>query len=127
MKRTGTLLLVLLAGSPLACYGQSEAKSGSPPPADGWVDAHLNELVDLYKDFHSHPELSYQEVRTSARVAEELNKAGARVTTGVGKLGVVGVLENGPGPVVLIRTDMDALPVREETGLPYASKATAKD
>ena len=60
--------------------------------------------------------------RRPQRIAEELTKAGAKVTTGVGKLGVVGVLENGPGPVVLVRTDMDALPVVEETGLPYASK-----
>ncbi len=76
---------------------------------------------------HQAPELSYQEVETSKRIAEELRKAGLAVTTGVGKLGVVGVLKNGDGPVVLIRTDMDALPVVEETGLPYASKAKARD
>jgi hippurate hydrolase len=76
---------------------------------------------------HSHPELSHQEVETAARMAEELKKAGAKVTAGVGKLGVVGVIENGPGPVVLVRTDMDALPVIEQTGLPYASKLQARD
>ena len=65
----------------------------------------------LYKHLHTHPELSYQEVETAARIADELEKAGAKVTTGVGKHGVVGVVENGPGPVVLVRTDMDALPV----------------
>ena len=68
-----------------------------------------------------------QEVETSQRMAEELRKAGADVTTGVGKLGVVGVLKNGEGPVVLVRTDMDALPVVEETGLPYASKVKTRD
>ena len=76
---------------------------------------------------HTHPELSLQEVETSKRIADELTKAGAQVTPNVGKLGVVGVLKNGEGPVVLVRTDMDALPVIEETGLPYASKATARD
>ena len=60
---------------------------------------------------HSHPELSFQEVETARRIAEELRKAGAEVTTGVGKHGVVGVLKNGPGPTVLVRTDLDALPV----------------
>ncbi len=92
-----------------------------------WFDKHEGELIDLYRHLHSHPELSYKEVTTSARIAEELKKAGAEVTTGVGKLGVVGVLKNGPGPVVLVRTDLDALPVTEATGLPFASKATSPD
>ena len=65
--------------------------------------------------------------QTAARVAAELKRAGAKVTTGVGKLGVVGLIENGPGPVVLVRTDMDALPVVEQTGLPYASKVKVRD
>jgi hippurate hydrolase len=71
--------------------------------------------------------LSFQEVRSAARVAEELRQAGCEVTTGVGKIGVVGVLRNGTGPAVLLRADMDALPVKEQTGLPYASAVTAKD
>ncbi len=86
-----------------------------------------DELVALYTHLHTHPELSRQEVETSKRIAEELQKAGAEVTTDVGKLGVVGVLKNGEGPVVLVRTDMDALPVVEETGLPYASKVKTRD
>ena len=65
--------------------------------------------------------------KPSKRIADELTKAGAEVTPNVGKLGVVGVSKNGDGPVVLVRTDMDALPVVEETGLPYASKVTARD
>jgi amidohydrolase len=88
---------------------------------------HLDELTALYRHLHSHPELSFQEEDTARRVADELRKVGAEVTTGVGKLGVVGVLRDGPGPTVLVRTDLDALPVVEQTGLPYASKVTVAD
>jgi hippurate hydrolase len=84
-------------------------------------------LLELYKHLHSHPELSFQEVQSAARVAEELRQAGCEVTPGVGKGGVVGVLRNGAGPTVLLRADMDALPVKEQTGLPYASTVTAQD
>jgi hippurate hydrolase len=82
-------------------------------------------LEDFYRDLHAHPELSHQETRTAAGVAERLRSAGYDVREGVGGTGVVGVLRNGDGPVVLLRADMDALPVREATGLPYASTATA--
>ena len=81
-------------------------------------------LLALYRDLHQNPELSFQEVRSAARLADEVRKLGFEVTTGVGRTGVVAVMENGPGPVVMIRTDMDGLPVTEETGLPFASKAT---
>jgi len=84
-------------------------------------------LFELYKHLHSHPELSFQEVQSAARVADELRKAGCEVTPGVGKHGVVGVMRNGAGLTVLLRADMDALPVKEQTGLPYASTVTAKD
>ncbi|WP_040793939.1 amidohydrolase [Nocardia higoensis] len=84
-------------------------------------------LVDLYEDLHRHPELGFQEHRTAGLVAERLRTAGFEVTTGVGKTGVVGVLHNGAGPTALLRADMDALPVREDTGLPYASTVTATD
>jgi amidohydrolase len=87
----------------------------------------LPDLEALYKDIHSHPELSMQENRTANLAAERLRAAGYDVSTGVGKTGVVGVLRNGDGPVVMLRADMDALPVKEATGLPYASKATATD
>ena len=80
---------------------------------------------DLYRDLHQHPELSRQEHRTAAAVADRLRLAGLDVTTGVGGTGVVGVLRNGEGPTVLLRADMDALPVREDTGLPYASTVMA--
>src|SRR6185312_5244264 len=95
-------------------------------PGD-WFDKHEGEFVALYRHLHGHPELSFKEVATAARIAEELKKAGVEVTTGVGKLGVVGVLKNGKGPVVLVRSDLDALPVTEATGLPFASKVTAPD
>ncbi|MEO8845216.1 MAG: M20 family metallopeptidase [Kofleriaceae bacterium] len=87
----------------------------------------LPELETFYKDLHSHPELSMQETRTAGIAAARLEAAGFEVTTGVGKTGVVGVLRNGDGPTVMLRADMDALPIAEATGLPYASTAKAKD
>jgi amidohydrolase len=81
----------------------------------------------LYRDVHQHPELSHQETRTAGLVADRLRRAGFAVQEGVGGTGVVGVLRNGDGPTVLLRADMDALPVREETGLPYASEVTGAD
>ena len=91
------------------------------------LDALLPNLEALYKDIHAHPELSMQEGRTASIAAERLRAAGYEVTTGIGKTGVVGLLRNGDGPIVMLRADMDALPVAEATGLPYASKATATD
>jgi hippurate hydrolase len=98
------------------------------------IDKQLSGLLEIYKDIHAHPELSHQESRTSALLANELRKAGYTVTERVGKYpdgsqayGVVALLENGPGPRLLIRADMDALPVVEETGLSYASYVRAKN
>lgn len=93
----------------------------------GGLDALLPELTDLYVDLHAHPELSFEETRTAALIASRLSGWGFEVHTGVGGTGVVGVLTRGEGPVVMLRADMDALPVREETGLPYASARTAVD
>jgi amidohydrolase len=87
----------------------------------------LDDLTALYRDLHAHPELAFAEHRTAGIVAERLRGLGYRVTTGVGGTGVVGVLENGDGPTVLLRADMDALPVEEQTGLPYASAERAID
>jgi hippurate hydrolase len=92
-----------------------------------WVDANLKSLVELYQTFHQTPELSLQEKETAGRFAAELRSAGFEVTSNVGGYGVVGVLKNGPGKTLLLRTDLDALPVAEETGLPYASKVRVKD
>ena len=79
-------------------------------------------LAELYRQLHRSPELSTQEEKTAARIAQELTAAGYQVTTGIGGYGVVGLLRNGPGPTVLIRTDLDGLPVEEKTGAPYASR-----
>ena len=85
------------------------------------------DLVELYRDLHAHPELSGQEHRTASLAAARLKDAGFKVTTGVGGTGVVGVLSNGDGPAVMLRADMDALPVAEQTGLDYASTQTTTD
>jgi len=91
------------------------------------LDQLIPELEALYKDVHAHPELSMQETRTAGLAADRLRAAGYEVATGVGKTGVVGLLRNGDGPTVMLRADMDGLPVEEATGLPYASKVTMKD
>src|ERR1700726_1589486 len=91
------------------------------------LDGLLAELEAIYKDIHSHPELSMQEARTGGVAADHLRTVGYEVTTGVGKTGVVGLFRNGEGPTVMLRADMDALPIAENTGLSYASKVTATD
>src|SRR4029077_20646015 len=99
------------------------------------AEAELPSLLIIYRDLHTHPELSTQEVRSSAIVAKALRDAGCTVTEHFGKYdepnlkcyGVVGLMKNGTGPTVLVRTDMDALPVEEQTGLPYASKVVTKN
>lgn len=91
------------------------------------LDKLLPDLERLYRDVHFHPELSMQETRTAGIAADKLRVAGYEVTTGVGMTGVVGLLRNGEGPTVMLRADMDALPIAETTGLDYASKVTATD
>jgi hippurate hydrolase len=123
-------ILSLLAGFALAPLAPAHAQT----PAQ-IADQELPSLLAIYKDVHMHPELSAQEKRTSELVAKELKAAGFEVTDHIGKYdapgltgyGVVGLMKNGDGPVVLVRTDMDALPVEEETGLPYASRVMAKN
>ena len=87
-------------------------------------DPELSKLISLYKDLHRNPEISFQEANTAKRLAEEFKQAGFDVTTQVGGHGVVAILKNGAGPTVMVRTDMDALPVQEQTGKAYASTAT---
>jgi len=111
-----------------ACVAAVILATAAPVAAqDPWIAANRDRLLDLYRHLHTHPELSFKEVETAKRLASELRDAGADVTEGVGKLGVVAVIKNGPGKTVLVRSDLDALPVTEATGLSYASKATAKD
>ncbi|HWK37270.1 amidohydrolase [Sphingomonas sp.] len=95
-------------------------------PLDDAVRRDLPSLMTIYRDLHTHPELSFQEVRSAGVLAAEARKAGFEVTEKIGRTGVVAVLRNGPGPVVLLRADMDALPVAEATGLPFASQARGK-
>nr|VFJ94945.1 MAG: hippurate hydrolase [Candidatus Kentron sp. LFY] len=92
-----------------------------------WAKENLSELVEFYRYLHAHPELSFQEKQTSARLASEFAALGARVTPRVGGYGVVALLENGDGPTVMMRTDMDALPIVEETKLAYASRIKVED
>ncbi|HZR81784.1 MAG TPA: amidohydrolase [Candidatus Binatia bacterium] len=104
--------------------GASGAQQSSLP---GPSEALLTELEGIYKDIHASPELSMQERRTAGIAAAWLRRHGYEVTEGVGGTGVVGLLRNGDGPAVLLRADMDALPMQENTGLPYASHATGTD
>src|SRR3954469_7301872 len=85
------------------------------------VEADYNDLTALYRDLHAYPELAFAEHRTARLVADRLGALGYEVTTGIGGTGVVGVLRKGDGPTALLRADMDALPVREQTDLSYAS------
>jgi hippurate hydrolase len=114
MHRLLFLLALLPAQAPAADLGSIITKE-------------LPSLLTIYKDLHLDPELSLHEERTAARVAKELRDAGLEVTEKVGGFGVVGILKNGEGPVILVRTDLDALPVKEQTGAPYASTKTTKD
>ena len=118
MKR---LLLLLLALSVTSWA----AEPWRPPSTQ--IDAVYPQVEALYLDLHRNPELSYHEEKTAAKIAEQLRKLGYDVTTGFGGTGVVGVFKNGSGPVVMLRAELDALPVPEKTGLPYASHVTTHD
>ena len=112
----------------LICGVAALAGAGSPAAANDVRDAvtqDMPELMDLYRDLHANPELSFQEVETAAKLAKRARDLGFEVTEGVGKTGVVAVMRNGEGPVVMLRADMDGLPLVEKTGLPFASKRTA--
>ena len=113
MRRLAFLPLLALA-----------APAAADPIRDG-VKADMPSLMTLYRDLHANPELSMQEVKTAAKLAAEMKRLGFTVTTGVGKTGVVAVLRNGPGKTLMIRADMDGLPVEEKTGWTFASKVRA--
>ncbi|MBI5393873.1 MAG: amidohydrolase [Verrucomicrobia bacterium] len=120
----------LLIASILLAFVSAQVQAESPallPLVHSRVEAEFASLEELYKDLHAHPELSFQEKRSSGKVAEGLRAAGCDVTANVGGYGVVGVFRNGAGPTVLVRSDMDALPVKEQTGLPFASTVRTKD
>jgi hippurate hydrolase len=90
---------------------------------DAGLDKAYPHLDALYKDIHAHPELGFQEVETAAKLAKEMRALGFEVAEHVGKTGIVAIYKNGPGPTVMVRTELDALPMEEKTGLPYASHA----
>jgi len=115
MKRFLLLAASLTLPSPAAAAPLSDA-----------IHADMPQLMALYRDLHAHPELSMQEIRTPALLAPQLRKLGFVVTEHVGKTGAVAVMKNGPGPVLMLRADMDALPVKENTGLPFASTVIGK-
>jgi len=127
MKATVQVIWLAASVSLMAVCARGQTPAAAQERVQSRVAQESPNLLDLYKHLHAHPELSFQETKSAARVAEELRKAGCEVTTAVGKNGVVGLLRNGAGPTVLLRADMDALPVKEQTGLPYASMVTAKD
>lgn len=113
--------LLFLAAATLSAANPATASTLSDS-----IRADMPQLMALYRDLHANPELSMQEVRTPAKLTPEMKKLGFDVTEHVGKTGAVAVMKNGPGPVLMIRADMDALPVREQTGLPFASKVMSK-
>jgi amidohydrolase len=117
MKLTRLLPLVLLA---VSLWAQA-------PAVEKEVDAVYPDAHALYLDLHEHPELSGHETQTAAKLAGRFRSLGYEVTEHVGGTGIVAILKNGPGPTVMLRTELDALPVEEKTGLPYASKVRAKD
>jgi hippurate hydrolase len=111
-------LLAAILGIALVTAAAAQAPA---PELRQAIVADMPSLMELYRDLHANPELSMQETRSAARMAAEARRAGFTVTTGVGGTGVVAVMENGPGPVLMLRADMDALPLVEQTGLPFAS------
>jgi hippurate hydrolase len=115
------------AQQPAAPQALGAGTSNTQAPLPGPSDELLTELEGIYKDIHANPELSMQERRTAGIVAAWLRQRGYEVTEGIGGTGVVGLLRNGDGPTVLLRADMDALPMKEGTGLPYASQASGTD
>jgi amidohydrolase len=110
----------------LAFAGNGAGQTAAVTPTMAEVDAIYPDIETFYIDLHRNPELAFQEVRTSGKLAAFTKALGYEVTTGVGKTGVVAVLKNGPGPTVMLRTELDALPVEEKTGLPFASTIIAK-
>jgi hippurate hydrolase len=119
-----TLLKTTIALALFAMLAAPTARAAEP---EQWAKDHVEQLVQLYRHFHSHPELSFHEEQTAARLAEELQKAGYTVTTGVGGHGVVAIMTGGDGPTLMLRTDLDALPVSEQTGLVYASQVKVEN
>lgn len=118
-----SLTSLLVAGA------AASAAHAAPLPANiaAQINAEYPSVESLYQDLHRHPELGFNEHRTSAELAKRAKELGYEVTTGIGGTGLVAILRNGPGPTVMLRTELDALPVQEKTGLPFASTVTTKN
>lgn len=123
-KKAASLLIAVFI---LATSASAQAPGAGDGAAAARVDAIYPEIEKLYMDLHRNPELAFQERRTAATLAERVKALGYEVTTGVGGTGIVAILRNGPGPVVMLRTELDALPIEEKTGLPFASTANTKN
>jgi amidohydrolase len=123
--------LAALLGFAWACATPIAPAAASLPVAPAKVDAEVQTLLPgletLYQEIHEHPEIAFHETRTAAVLAHQMRRLGFTVTEGVGGTGLVAIYENGPGPTVLVRTELDALPMTEATGLPYASQDPTAD
>src|SRR5687768_15391056 len=125
MHRNYLAGLALALMSTAALAQTTPAPRGVPTAAE--IDAIYPDIEALYIDLHRNPELAFQETQTAAKLAARVKALGFDVTTGVGRTGVVAVMKNGPRPTVMLRTELDALPVAEKTGLPFASTVVVKN
>jgi amidohydrolase len=132
LRPTCTAAALMLATMLTTSHTAAQTATPAAPPAEkfkadvgGLITAMYPALDAVYKDIHANPELAFQEVRTAAKLAGEMRAAGFEVTEKIGKTGVVAMFKNGAGPTVMVRTELDGLPMEEKTDLPYASKAKA--
>lgn len=124
MKKWMAVLFISLASETLHAFAQPEFDAAAAEAQiEARIDRQAPELDHIYKQLHSHPELAFQETQSAALLASRMRKLGFDVTEHVGKTGLVAIYRNGDGPVVMVRTELDALPLEEKTGLPYASRA----
>src|SRR3954467_91671 len=123
LRRTVRLLMLAGASALVATAAQARDMARDKAAIEASLDKAYPHLDALYKDIHEHPELGMQETRTAAKLAAEMRALGFEVTEHVGKTGVVAIYKNGKGPLIMVRTELDALPMEEKTGLPYASHA----
>ena len=124
---TLTRAWLLVIGILIICVVPAHAQPAKKSPGTAWAETNLEELMAVYQHFHRNPELSFQEKETAATLVKHLKAVGAEVTENIGGFGVVGLLKNGAGKTIMIRTDLDGLPVKELTGLAYASQVMVKN
>jgi metal-dependent amidase/aminoacylase/carboxypeptidase family protein len=122
-----TKLSLLIAALLFSSIASAQTSNTGDRTSAAQVDAIYPDIETLYIDLHRNPELAFHEQRTAATLAARLKALGYEVTTGVGGTGIVAILKNGAGPVVMLRTELDALPIEEKTGLPFASTAKTKN